>query len=79
MKFEQTNNLERFMIAYKKSQRSNAKEYYFYFEGDKPYVSDDSLDASLYDTKEEAQERLDKLNDSRAYITTFSMDIFEIC
>lgn len=67
-----------YVVAYKKSNRKNAKEYYFLKQEGKIVVSEYIVDADIFNTKKEAQQFIDEVGDNRMYIIEYKIEVYEL-
>lgn len=64
-----------YVIAYKKSIRNKTKEYYLVNVENHIYRTDYIIDATVFDTKQQAEEQIKKLNDQRLYVKDYAITL----
>lgn len=62
-----------YSIAYKTSNRSNAKEWYLCFEDGKVCKTDAIIYSTYFNTKDEALDKAKPLNDDRLYVVPYTL------
>ena len=64
-----------YVVAYKKSTRKNTKEYYLVDMGFQVFRTDYIIEASVFETKEKAQNFIDSQNNSRLYVKSYDIEV----